>query len=93
MAFDSCQQIAFKEFSMPSSEFFNLIPQCVHHVPKDVVETKYTQKHTCSSKGFLVSLADFAYSVSTEIKQSGRWLAEIVLAQKTIQCFKDELLL
>lgn len=73
MAFDSGQHIAFKEFSMLSSEFFNFFPQCVHHVLKDVVETKYTQKHACSSKGFLVSLGDFAYSFSTEIKQNGRW--------------------
>lgn len=84
---------------MPSSEFFSLIPQCVHHVSKDAIETKYIQKHACSSKGFLVSLADFAYSFSIEIKKmEGGWTskcsqAEIVLAQKTIQCFKDELLL
>lgn len=54
---------------MPPSEFFSLIPQCVHHVPKDAIETKYTQKHACSSKGFLVSFADFAYSFSIEIKK------------------------
>lgn len=69
MTFDSYQQIAFKEFPMPFSDFFfNLIPQCIHHVPKDVVDTKYTQKDACSSKGFLVSLADFEYSFSIEIK-------------------------